>query len=108
MLVPEKCSFAIVRHKLENNDWKTENRVDTKISIHITNDKGEKKEIKQNNNQKGELTLGIMFSPTNAMDDEMHHLQGKMENWADKVRTGHLKKQDAWLCLQTTIMRTIE
>jgi hypothetical protein len=38
----------------------------------------------------------------------MVYLREKTDKWADQVRTGHHKKQDAWLCLQTTIMRTIE
>ena len=32
----------------------------------------------------------------------------KVEGWADRVRTGHLSRQDAWTCLQTTIMKQIE
>jgi hypothetical protein len=107
-LVPEKSSYAIVKYIWETNEWKTVKGLDSKTKIEIKDEKGLNKEIKQINNQKGELALGIMFSPTNKTEDERTYLREKTNKWADQVRTGHLKKHDAWLCLQTTIMRTIE
>jgi hypothetical protein len=56
----------------------------------------------------GELALGLKFAPSGSMKNEVGHLRKKTELWAEYVRTGHIKQDEAWMALQTTIMRTIE
>jgi hypothetical protein len=49
-----------------------------------------------------------MFSPTGQMDEEIQYLKGRSTQWMEKTRMGFLKNFEAWICLQTTIMTTIE
>jgi hypothetical protein len=42
------------------------------------------------------------------MQVEADYLRMKTEQWAELLRTGHLSNQEAWVALQTTIMKTIE
>jgi hypothetical protein len=51
--------------------------------------------------------LVIAFSPNGSTKDEVTRLSGKISGWVEQVRTGHLARQEAWQCLQTTIMKTI-
>jgi hypothetical protein len=90
MLVPDKCSIAIVRHKRESNKLRVIKGIDNTISIKIIDDSGDQKEIKKKHNGTGEMAMGIMFNPTNNMDDEIAYLRGKRgsgrsgANWVSK------------------------
>jgi hypothetical protein len=106
-LVPDKCRYSIVKYIWENDEWKTIHTNDQEIQIRIKGEDGSDHLITQIRNQSGELALGLKFSPTNNTKDEMEHLLEKSNTWAEKVRTGHLKRQEAWTCLETSIMNTI-
>jgi ribonuclease HI len=82
--------------------------IDKRITINIQDDDGHRHELEQKINTKGELALGIKFSPSGDTKDEVQYLREKAISWAGKVRTGFLSKQEVWLCLQSTIMKTIE
>jgi hypothetical protein len=76
--------------------------------LFITNDNGEREAIGNCSPESGQLALGLAFSPTSNPKDEIKRLKGKIEIWAEHVRTGYLQRQEAWHCLQTTIMKTID
>ena len=42
------------------------------------------------------------------MDDEVHYLKTKVTKWCDAVRSKRLLRSEAWYCLNSTIMKTIE
>jgi hypothetical protein len=73
----------------------------------MTNENNERVEISECRADSGQLALGVAFSPTSATDDEVHRLNTKIAHWVEQVRTGHLTRQEAWHCLQTTVMKTI-
>jgi Reverse transcriptase (RNA-dependent DNA polymerase) len=107
-LVAEKCRFFMVKHKWANNKWMVTKITDSKVQLSIKDDQGCRQQIKQEPCDKGELALGLMFSPNGNMDDEAKYLRGKTERWGELIRTGHLTKHEAWVALQSTIMKTIE
>jgi hypothetical protein len=103
-LVGEECRFAVVKHKWINNEWKIIKNIDKHINISIKDNAGRSNRIVQLENSKGELALGIMFAPNGDSNDEARYLKMKAEKWAEQVRTGHLKQQEAWLGLQLVIL----
>ena len=52
--------------------------------------------------------LGIQIRPDGKMDDEARYLHEKVKSWCDAVRTKRIHPDEAWYCLNATIMRTIE
>jgi hypothetical protein len=106
--VAEKCKYFVIKHKLQHNKWIIDKRTDNNIQITIKDDNGIEQQILQNQCCDGELALGVMFSPSGKMDDEVKYLRKRTENWAELVRTGHLRHSEAWLALKTTVMKTIE
>jgi hypothetical protein len=106
-LVPDKCRFSVVRYTWEGNEWRINNKIDPNIQIKIKNDIGSDQLIEQIPNTSGELALGIKFSPSNSTKDQESYLLTKAQYWAEMVRTGHLHRYEAWVCLQSTIMNTL-
>jgi hypothetical protein len=108
-LVPEKCKCIIVRPSWIKDKWTYANiTTQEHNNIYITNERGERIAITQCPPSSGQLALGLAFSPINDTKDEVKRLRDKAETWAENVRTGYLNRQEAWHCLQTTIMKTID
>jgi hypothetical protein len=94
LLGNEKCKYAIVRYRWKSNRWQMEHKTDDKITINIRNTNGIATSIKQNEPKKGELALGIMFSLSGSMEDEVIYLKAKAERWASNIQTGFLNNHD--------------
>ena len=52
--------------------------------------------------------LGIYTRPDGNMVDEKEHLRQLAEKWAGSLRTRRVHKNDAWYCLNATILKSIE
>jgi hypothetical protein len=52
--------------------------------------------------------LGIHGRPDGQTADEVKYLRERVLTWADNLRTGQIKKELAWYCLNSTILKTIE
>ena len=52
--------------------------------------------------------LGIFTRPDGIMHQQRKYLRGKASDWSDAMRTNHIRKDDAWYCLNTTIMKVVE
>ena len=76
--------------------------------IYITDNDGIQQKLQQLPSTDSEKALGIEFSPSGDMKAEANYLRQKALEWADKVRSGHLTHQEAWYCLRSTVLRTIE
>jgi hypothetical protein len=105
--VPDKCQYTVISCKWENNEWKTMSQINSKVQVQIKDDDGITHAVEQIRSDHGELALGVKFSPVNNNQDEANHLWEKSRKWAELVRTGHLKRYEAWVGLETTIMNTI-
>jgi hypothetical protein len=51
--------------------------------------------------------LGVYIAPDGNNEEQVKQLRKKTEQWADRVRSGHLPKTDAWYYLQSTIKRSL-
>jgi Reverse transcriptase (RNA-dependent DNA polymerase) len=108
LIIGDKCMFQIIRHRWKKDKWILENVLDDTVTITIPDDSGQKQNIRQSLPAKGELALGVAFSPTGDMSDEVTYLRNKSSKWGDKVLKANLTNQEAWIALSTTIMKTIE
>ena len=103
LIIGDKFSFQVVKHQFENNQWKIDNERDERIEITIPNQNGESVQVIQNNPNKGEMALGIAFSPTGDHTDEIRYLRDKTTSWAEKIKKSKMTHVEAWTALKTTI-----
>jgi len=52
--------------------------------------------------------LGIQTRPDGKMQDERDYLLQKASQWAETVCTKRLSQSEAWCCVQSTVMKTLE
>jgi hypothetical protein len=108
LLVPSKCKFFYVAYDWSNDQWTINKDIQDSFELRIMDDQGQTHPIQQVAATDSELALGIMFSPSGNMEGETTYLKQKATAWADKVRSGQLTRQEAWYCLNVTVLRTIE
>ena len=51
--------------------------------------------------------LGVYLAPDGNLDAQIEKMSKSVMNWVDGLRTGRLSKDDAWLAVQSTILRTL-
>ena len=56
----------------------------------------------------GKETLGVYLSPDGNNDNTTKVLKKKAEVWRDNIKTGHVDRNNAWLAVETTIMKSLE
>jgi hypothetical protein len=108
LIIGDKCGFQVVLHKWDKDDWSIDPNMNEHIQITVKNEEGIPTNIKQCPPFSGEIALGIAFSPTGSMTDEVTHLRNKTTNWAQKIAKANLTTYEAWTALRTTIFKTIE
>ena len=52
--------------------------------------------------------LGVWISPDGSSHEKRIRLHQTTSSWADRVRSGHVRKSDAWFYLQSTVKKSIE
>eukprot|EP00957_Ditylum_brightwellii_P194511 14815757-Ditylum_brightwellii.AAC.1 len=52
--------------------------------------------------------LGVWLAPDGNSKQQVKKLQKKTEEWADRVRSGHIPKVDAWFYYTTTIQKSLQ
>ena len=55
----------------------------------------------------GSITLGFPHTPDGNNEATKVYLRDKAEKWEDKVRSEHIPKHEAWLCMNTTIIKSL-
>jgi len=52
-------------------------------------------------------TLGVFLAPDGNLDEQFKKMQSAAVKWADSLRMGSLSRNEAWVALQSTILRTL-
>lgn len=52
--------------------------------------------------------LGVWMAPDGNSKEQVRQLRKVTEEWADRVRSGHIMKADAWHYYQTTVKKSLE
>jgi hypothetical protein len=76
-LVPEKCSWYILRHKWEKDKWSLHSNNSERDQLTIGNDIGDREVLPQKDPYKAVKSLGTMFSPSGDTRDEAAYLREK-------------------------------
>lgn len=85
--------------------YQTAEEIGIEITVADHTDTVEQLAIK--NPADAECTLGVYLAPDGSNTIQKKELRKKTKEWADKIRTGHIRKEDALRAFNTTILRSI-
>ena len=52
-------------------------------------------------------TLGVFLAPDGNLEAQAEKMGKAVKIWVDGLRTGRISKDETWLALQSTILRTL-
>ena len=104
-LAPEKSYWYLVEVIYKNGAWTYATKEDRPGELYLQQGlhRVTRHEVTTSNE-----ALGIQTRPDGKMDDQLHHLQEKVQFWCEAIRTKKLASAEAWYCLSSTITKTIE
>ena len=109
-LVPEKSFWTEI-----NFEWDDKGKwhyLDTKRSgneVTMLDASGRTNGLNKINPNESIETLGVMLAPDGNEVAQMKKMLKKAQNWKSKIiRGGHISRHDAWVCVKTTILKTLE
>jgi hypothetical protein len=106
-LVPEKTFWYLIDFQWSNGNWKYTPITDAPGSLYITDLHGNLKELRRCPVDHAETTLGVDLAPDGNTVQQEKKMYDAASQWADSLRTGKISKTEAWLALQSTIMKTL-
>jgi Reverse transcriptase (RNA-dependent DNA polymerase) len=107
-LVPSKCCWFGTSHKWQNDTWSIASITERPGEVFIRTANGTRTPIQRYEPSESVSSLGLKYSPSGNMTDELEYLKSKSEQWAEHVRSGGVSRREAWYLLNAVIMKTIE
>ena len=108
-LARSKSYWWMLSYKWQKDRWRYKTPSDLPGQLLLHDDEtGDKEPIKRLPVSKAEKALGIYWRPDGHMNDQRKHLRKAATEWATTFKTTRLSKEDAFYCLDTTIMKKLE
>jgi hypothetical protein len=104
-MAPEKNYCYLIKQHWKGGRWKYKTIEEAPGNLWLP---GNADPIERRSVQQPAEALGIFGRPDGSMQDEVKYLRDRVFTWAGGLRTGHVRKDAAWYCLNATIMKTIE
>ena len=104
----DKSYWYLVDFVFKNDTWYYRKAAEVPGNLHLHNHDGTTDTITRLEVDEARECLGLQVRHDGIQDDEKNYLIQKAKKWADAVRTGHLRKKDAWYCLNSSIMKSLE
>jgi hypothetical protein len=78
-------------------------------TLELYNDEtGVREPIERLHVNRARKALGIFTRPDGNMADEKNYLRKMAVKWASSVASNHIRRDDAWYCMTSTVMKSIE
>jgi len=106
-IVPEKTVWWLVSFQWSGADWTYAGIQDSPGELQVNNISKVRKTIKRLEPHQAYETLGVYLSPVGNLSAQFEKMLGAVTTWVDNLRTGRLSKEESWLALQSTILRTL-
>ena len=107
-LVPSKCWSWIIAFEWEGDKWRYRDTSNPDFPMTIKNEKGESETIQSLPANEAKEMLGVLLAPDGNQEAQFQKSKGKMEKFAEYVRTGHVTRREAWLSLNMMAMKSFE
>ena len=106
-LVPKKSWYSLVDFVWTDGEWKYgTNMGDAEIKVMNAEGSREKLEILEVDEAK--RMLGVFLAVDGNNKTQVEEMRKIADLWYEKVRVGHLTRYDAWMALNSTVMKTLE
>ena len=106
-LKPSKSYWYLLDYTCVRGVWKPKRIQDAPGELSLHN-QGQPFTIQRLEVTEAREALGIMSRPDCSMDDQVEAMKAKVAKWVDGVRTKRINSTNAWYCLNSTIMKTLE
>jgi hypothetical protein len=108
-LEKSKSYWYLIDYERRQGKWGYKSISSTPGELLLYNDDTQLKEpVPRLSAHTAKQSLGIMSRPDGKMFDEVKLLRLKARKWADGLRSHRIRRDDAWYCVNTSILRTIE
>jgi len=106
-LVPEKTVWWLVSFKWSGNSWHYASIQDSPGGLQVNDIHDNRKLIKRLEPHQAYETLGVFLAPDGNLEAQAEKMGKAVKIWVDGLRTGRISKDETWLALQSTILRTL-
>ena len=103
-LAPEKSYWYLVEVKLHNGQWQYAKTTDNDYQLYLPGGH----QVEKLDVTMSKEALGIQVRPDGGMEAEVEYLKNKVRTWCTLLKTQKIYGYEAWYCLTTTIMKSIE
>ncbi len=106
-IVPEKTVWWLVSFKWSGNSWSYVSIQDSPGDLLVNDLHNNRKIITRLESGQAYETLGVFLAPDGNSRQQIDKMSAAVTNWTDHLRTGSLTKNEIWLALHSTILRTL-
>ncbi len=106
-IVPEKTVWWLVSFQWSGSSWQYAGIQDTPGDLYVNDIANQRKVIKRLEPSKAYETLGVFLAPDGNLEEQIQKMKKAAITWADNLRTGSISKNEVWVALQSTILRTL-
>ena len=107
-LAPEKSYWSQISFKEENGKWRYRTKRETGGDLRTRNKKGEIGELEKLEPWEARTMLGVDLAPDGNEKEQIRKMENTAQRWADAVRTGQMRRSDAWEGMRSTVMKSLE
>jgi mRNA-degrading endonuclease HigB of HigAB toxin-antitoxin module len=104
--VPEKTVWWLVSFKWCGSEWQYAGIQDSPGEIYVNDILNQRKAIKRLELDQAYETLGVFLAPDGNLEVQFDKMYTVI-TWVDGLQTGKISRVEAWLALQSTILRTL-
>jgi len=106
-IVPEKTVWWLVSFKWSGTTWEYASIHDCPGELLVNDISNQRKIITRIDACEAYETLGVFLAPDGNNEQQFKKMLSAATKWADGLRTGTISKNDVWIALQSTILRTL-
>jgi len=106
-LVPEKTVLWLVSFKWEGGSWRYAGMQDSPGEVWVNDLYNDRKVLKRLEPHQAYKTLGVFLAPDGNLSKQFNKMRAAAVEWADGIHTGNLRKEEVWIALQSTVLRTL-
>ena len=107
-IVPEKSFvYPIAFQFNDKGEWRYKTLQEIDYNFTVKDFQGQQQILPQKEYNESSCTLGVELAPDGNNDAMVTKLRQKAEEWQSNIQCGHLNRHEAWLALNSTVMRSL-
>ena len=107
-IVPEKSHWYLIDFVWTDGQWRYASMEETEAGLVVRDCDGNMKTIERLSVSDAQRTLGVRLAPDGNNEAEVKFLRERAQDWADRVRTGHLPRRLVWESMHSTILKSLQ